>query len=127
MEVLPKVVISRFSSTAIRLRSAISLIDLSLGDSDDRLIATGASLARVLRRTLLRMLQLGSSELSTSGIAAWLSLVILIDDFRWFEELAILMLFQRGQELLSLIYRAIQCEGALLEVQGLHVLQFEPV
>ena len=70
MEVLPKVVVSRFSSATIRLRSAIRLIDLSLGDSDDRLIATSASLARVLRRTLLRMLQLGSSELSTSGIAA---------------------------------------------------------
>ena len=71
MEVLPKVVISRFSSATIRLRSAIRLIDLSLGDSDDGLVATGASFARgVLRRALLRMLHLGGSELATTGIAA---------------------------------------------------------
>jgi len=51
-----------------------------------------------------------------------------IDDFGRFEELAVLMLLQRCQELVvALVYRSVEREGALLKVLGLHAESFEAI
>ena len=52
----------------------------------------------------------------------------MIDDFGRFEELAVLMLLQRCQELVvALVYRSVEREGALLKVLGLHAESFEAI
>lgn len=52
----------------------------------------------------------------------------MIDDFGRFEELAVLVLLQRCQELMiALVYRSVEREGALLEVLGLHAECLEAI
>lgn len=71
------------------------------------------------------MLLLSGGEFTTARVAAGLSLIIgrSIEYFGGLEKLAILVLLERCQELIALVDRAIQGEGALLEVLRLHPLQ----
>ena len=76
------------------------------------------------------MFLLCGGEFTTARVAARLSLVVCgsVEDFGGLEELAILMLLQRSQELVTLVDGAIESEGALLEVLRLHSLQsFQPI
>ena len=54
------------------------------------------------------MLQLGCCELAAARIATRLSLIVGVDDFGRFEELAVLVLLEGCQELIAMVDRAIE-------------------
>ena len=66
------------------------------------------------------MLKLGCCKLAAARIATRLSLIVGVDDFGGFEELAVLVLLEGCQELIAMVDRAIESEGAFLEVLCLH-------
>ena len=53
------------------------------------------------------MLQLGRCKLASARIATRLSLIVGVDDFSGFKELAVLVLLERRQELIAVVDRAI--------------------